>query len=123
MGVDEGAYPTPNVTLHKSYTTTESACGEDEYLKLRIETDADNAVKRISYDVPYEEYQVEYDIVVGNEVIDEAMNHPEFPEEENFTNTKSKPDENQNTRHRKPGNDRDHLPIVPEKFSKETIKR
>lgn len=55
---------------------------EDEYLKLRIETDADNAVKRISYDVPYEEYQVEYDIVVGNEVIDEAMNHPEFPEEE-----------------------------------------
>ena len=82
VGVDEGAYPTPNVTLHKSYTTTESACGEDEYLKLRIETDADNAVKRISYDVPYEEYQVEYDIVVGNEVIDEAMNHPEFPEEE-----------------------------------------
>lgn len=36
---------------------------------------------------------------------------------------KNKPDENQNTRHRKPGNDRDHLPIVPEKFSKETIKR
>lgn len=58
VGGDEGAYPTPNVTLHKSYTTTESACGEDEYLKLRIETDADNAVKRISYDVPYEEYQV-----------------------------------------------------------------
>lgn len=82
VGGDEvGGYPTPNVTLHKSYTTTESACGEDEYLKLRIETDADNAVKRISYDVPYEEYQVEYDIVVGNEVIDEAMNHPEFPEE------------------------------------------
>lgn len=124
MGVDEGAYPTPNVTLHKSYTTTESACGEDEYLKLRIETDADNAVKRISYDVPYEEYQVEYDIVVGNEVIDEAMNHPEFPEEEKLykyeikNRTKTK-----NTRHRKPGNDRDHLPIVPEKFSKETIKR
>ena len=22
VGVDEGAYPTPNVTLHKSYTTT-----------------------------------------------------------------------------------------------------
>lgn len=88
------------------------------------QTDADNAVKRISYDVPYEEYQVEYDIVVGNEVIDEAMNHPEFPEEEKLYKYEIKNrTKNQNTRHRKPGNDRDHLPIVPEKFSKETIKR
>ena len=39
-------------------------------------------VQTCALPISYEEYQVEYDIVVGNEVIDEAMNHPEFPEEE-----------------------------------------
>lgn len=79
-GID--GWPTPNVTIHKSYTYTECTLGEDERLPLGFTTDADGCITQMAYKVPYAEYLCEYDIVVGSEVIYEEMNRPEFPESE-----------------------------------------
>ncbi len=72
-------YPTPNVTIHKSYTYIECTLGKEEYL-LGFTTDADGCITQMAYNIPYAKYLYEYDIVVGNEPIYEEMNNPEFPE-------------------------------------------
>lgn len=74
-------WPTPNVTIRKSYTYTECTLGEDERLPLGFTTDADGCITQMAYKVPYAEYLCEYDIVVGSELLYDEMAEPDFPEE------------------------------------------
>ncbi|HBV49695.1 MAG TPA: hypothetical protein DEB64_02700 [Alistipes sp.] len=78
----QDGWPTPNVTIHESSDYIECTLGEEEYLPLGFTTDADGCITQIAYNRPYAEYRHEYDIVVGNEVIADYMNDPDFPEEE-----------------------------------------
>ncbi|WP_289064970.1 BACON domain-containing carbohydrate-binding protein [uncultured Alistipes sp.] len=78
----QDGWPTPNVTIHESSDYIECTLGEEEYLPLGFTTDADGYITQIAYNRPYAEYRHEYDIVVGNEVIADYMNDPDFPEEE-----------------------------------------
>ena len=70
------------MTIHESSDYIECTLGEEEYLPLGFTTDADGCITQIAYNRPYAEYRHEYDIVVGNEVIADYMNDPDFPEEE-----------------------------------------
>lgn len=78
-GNPEG-WDTPNVTVHKSRTYTESTLGEDARLALDVATDTDGCITQIACKMPYAEYRHEYDIVVGSELLREEMNDPDFPE-------------------------------------------
>ena len=78
-GNPEG-WDTPNVTVHKSRTYTESTLGEDARPALDVATDTDGCITQIACKMPYAEYRHEYDIVVGSELLREEMNDPDFPE-------------------------------------------
>ena len=78
-GNPEG-WDTPNVTVHKSRTYTESTLGEDARPALDVATDTDGFITQIACKMPYAEYRHEYDIVVGSELLREEMNDPDFPE-------------------------------------------
>lgn len=77
----EEGWPTPNVTVRKSYTFISSTLSEGEHLPLSFTTDADGCITQIAYGIPYKEYLFEYDIVVGNELLYEDMAQPGYPEE------------------------------------------
>jgi len=70
-------YSTPGVTIHR--TETRFRAVEKEFLDIAFEFDADGAITKLSYEEPYEEYRIEYDIVVGHEPMDEEMNDPDYP--------------------------------------------
>lgn len=80
-GIAYDGWPTPNVTVHESYTYVAGTLQEDEYLPLNFTMDADGSITRMAYEVPYAEYLHEYDIVVGDELLHEDMAQPDYPEE------------------------------------------
>ncbi|MDE6446032.1 MAG: hypothetical protein K2L06_04120 [Alistipes sp.] len=72
-GIAYEGWPTPNVTVHESYTYISSTVPEGERLPLSFTTDADGCITQIAYNSPYAEYLCEYDIVVGSELLHEDM--------------------------------------------------
>ncbi len=69
-------YSKPGVTIHR--TGTEIRAVEQDFLDIAFRFDADGAVSEFSFESPYEEYRIEYDVVVSNQVVDPSMDDPNY---------------------------------------------
>ncbi len=82
FGMDEesslgvAGYSKPGVTIHR--TETEIRAVEKDFLDIAFRFDADGAISEFSFDSPYEEYKIEYDVVVSNQVVDPSMDDPDY---------------------------------------------
>ncbi len=79
LGDEDGAthsisrYHTPNQTIHHSHLTIRYP--EDSMATISYESTVENLLTKVAAKIPYEVWKVEYDIVVGNTLID-----PDYPE-------------------------------------------